>query len=119
VPYRELLNKIKTKKWLKEGEVKKYFQQLIDGIDYFHSRNVYYRDLKFNNLLIDADGNLKIGDFGIKQQHGSDGLLYTMYGPSSYVALEVISGRGYNGTSMDLWSCSIFFLMLLTEYLSF
>ncbi|KAJ4930442.1 hypothetical protein NE237_002660 [Protea cynaroides] len=48
-----------------EDEARKYFQQLINAIDYCHSRGVYHRDLKPENLLLDAYGNLKVSDFGL------------------------------------------------------
>lgn len=79
---------------LSEAEARRYFQQLIDGVDYCHSRGVYHRDLKVilnqhplrytgffflnkiliiicllslqpENLLLDSQGNLKISDFGL------------------------------------------------------
>jgi serine/threonine protein kinase len=50
---------------LREDQSRKYFQQLIDAVDYCHSRGVYHRDLKPENLLLDAAGNLKISDFGL------------------------------------------------------
>ncbi|KAL5718010.1 non-specific serine/threonine protein kinase [Ranunculus cassubicifolius] len=50
---------------LKEDEARMYFQQLITAVDYCHSRGVYHRDLKPENLLLDANGMLKISDFGL------------------------------------------------------
>lgn len=75
---------------LSEADAKKYFQQLIDGVDYCHSKGVFHRDLKVvlfvivqnllhsyfpdnsnccliqpENLLLDSQGNLKISDFGL------------------------------------------------------
>jgi serine/threonine protein kinase len=50
---------------LKEDEARRYFQQLINAVDYCHSRGVYHRDLKPENLLLDTYGNLKVSDFGL------------------------------------------------------
>ncbi|KAL0419479.1 UNVERIFIED_CONTAM: CBL-interacting protein kinase [Sesamum radiatum] len=50
---------------MKEDEARKYFQQLINAVDYCHSRGVFHRDLKPENLLLDAAGNLKVSDFGL------------------------------------------------------
>ncbi|KAF9604289.1 hypothetical protein IFM89_005615 [Coptis chinensis] len=50
---------------LSENESRRYFQQLIDVVDYCHSKGVYHRDWKPENLLIDSQGNLKISDFGL------------------------------------------------------
>jgi serine/threonine protein kinase len=61
----ELFEIIATNGRLKEEEARKYFQQLINAVDYCHSRGVYHRDLKLENLLLDASGNLKVSDFGL------------------------------------------------------
>jgi serine/threonine protein kinase len=61
----ELFDKISSNGRLKEDEARKYFQQLINAVDYCHSRGVYHRDLKPENLLLDANGALKVSDFGL------------------------------------------------------
>ncbi|KAJ4963531.1 hypothetical protein NE237_023470 [Protea cynaroides] len=61
----ELFDKIVNNGRMWEDEARKYFQQLINAIDYCHSRGVYHRDLKPENLLLDAYGNLKVSDFGL------------------------------------------------------
>jgi len=89
----ELFEIIATNGRLKEDEARKYFQQLINAVDYCHSRGVYHRDLKLENLLLDAAGNLKVSDFGLSaltEQLKADGLLHTTCGTPNYVAPEVI-----------------------------
>uniref|UniRef100_A0A8R7R3E9 non-specific serine/threonine protein kinase n=1 Tax=Triticum urartu TaxID=4572 RepID=A0A8R7R3E9_TRIUA len=61
----ELFDKIARQGKLRENEARKYFQQLIDAINYCHSKGVYHRDLKPENLLLDSRGNLKVSDFGL------------------------------------------------------
>jgi serine/threonine protein kinase len=61
----ELFDKIASRGRLKEDDARKYFQQLINAVDYCHSRGVYHRDLKPENLLLDASGTLKVSDFGL------------------------------------------------------
>jgi serine/threonine protein kinase len=107
---------------LKEDESRKYFQQLIEAVDYCHSRGVYHRDLKPENLLLDTDGNLKISDFGLSalpQQVREDGLLHTTCGTPNYVAPEVIDDKGYHGASADIWSCGVILFVLMAGYLPF
>ncbi|PKA53565.1 CBL-interacting protein kinase 23 [Apostasia shenzhenica] len=107
---------------MQENEARKYFQQLISAVDYCHSRGVFHRDLKLENLLLDSNGVLKVSDFGLSalpQQERGDGLLYTTCGTPNYVAPEVISNRGYNGAKADLWSCGVILFVLMAGYLPF
>ena len=60
----ELFSKI-SKGRLKEDVARVYFQQLISAVDFCHSRDLYHRDLKPKNLLLDESGNLKVTDFGL------------------------------------------------------
>eukprot|EP01018_Ginkgo_biloba_P023345 Gb_33333 [translate_table: standard] len=118
----ELFNKIAQQGKLKEDDARKYFQQLINAVDYCHSRGVYHRDLKPENLLLDAKGNLKISDFGLSalsQQVREDGLLHTTCGTPNYVAPEVIVDKGYDGAKADLWSCGVILFVLMAGYLPF
>ncbi|OIT30383.1 PREDICTED: CBL-interacting serine/threonine-protein kinase 10-like [Nicotiana attenuata] len=117
----ELFNKVAKGK-LKEDVARKYFQQLINAVDFCHSRGVYHRDLKPENLLLDDDENLKISDFGLSafvESKRQDGLLHTMCGTPAYVAPEVINRKGYDGAKADIWSCGVVLFVLLAGYLPF
>ncbi|KAK7401094.1 hypothetical protein VNO78_12408 [Psophocarpus tetragonolobus] len=118
----ELFEKIVNNGRMSEKEARRYFQQLIDAVDYCHSRGVYHRDLKLENLLLDASGNLKISDFGLSalsQEVRDDGLLHTTCGTPNYVAPEVLDDGGYDGAATDLWSCGVILFVLLSGYLPF
>ncbi|XP_020101159.1 CBL-interacting protein kinase 32 isoform X1 [Ananas comosus] len=118
----ELFDKIVNHGRMREDEARRYFQQLINAVDYCHSRGVFHRDLKPENLLLDAYGNLKVSDFGLSalsQQVRDDGLLHTTCGTPNYVAPEVLEDRGYDGATADLWSCGVILFVLLAGYLPF
>ncbi|PIA30173.1 hypothetical protein AQUCO_05700105v1 [Aquilegia coerulea] len=118
----ELFDKIARNGRLKEDEARKYFQQLINAVDYCHSRGVCHRDLKPENLLLDANGALKVSDFGLSalpQQVREDGLLHTTCGTPNYVAPEVVNSKGYDGAKADLWSCGVILYVLMAGYLPF
>ncbi|XXG50708.1 hypothetical protein AAC387_Pa02g4656 [Persea americana] len=118
----ELFDKIVNDGRMREDEARRYFHQLINAVDYCHSRGVYHRDLKPENLLLDVCGNLKISDFGLSalsQQMKDDGLLHTTCGTPNYVAPEVLNDRGYDGATADLWSCGVILFVLLAGYLPF
>lgn len=117
----ELFNKV-TKGKPKERAMRQYFQQLVTAVDYCHSRGVYHRDLKPENLLLDDAGNLKVSDFGLSalvESKRQDGLLHTACGTPAYVAPEVLSGKGYDGSKADIWSCGVILYVLMAGYLPF
>ncbi|URE26469.1 NAF domain [Musa troglodytarum] len=91
----QLSDKLEYLKRLDEREARKYFQQLIDAVDYCHSRGVYHRDLKPENLLLDSKGNLKVSDFGLSVLRKPGDLLSTACGSPSYVAPEVCTALVY------------------------
>ncbi|KAI3972313.1 hypothetical protein MKW92_035218 [Papaver armeniacum] len=116
----ELFDKIVHGGRLSETEARRYFQQLIDGVDYCHSKGVYHRDLKPENLLLDSQGNLRISGFGLGAlpEEGVS-LLHTTCGTPNYVAPEVLSHKGYIGSVADVWSCGVILYILLAGYLPF
>ncbi|XP_014503448.1 CBL-interacting serine/threonine-protein kinase 8 isoform X1 [Vigna radiata var. radiata] len=116
----ELFDKIVSHGRLSEADCRRYFQQLIDGVDYCHSKGVYHRDLKPENLLLDSQGIIKISDFGLSAfpEQGVS-MLRTTCGTPNYVAPEVLSHKGYNGAPADVWSCGVILYVLLAGYLPF
>ncbi|KAF7144620.1 hypothetical protein RHSIM_Rhsim04G0248500 [Rhododendron simsii] len=118
----ELFDRIASKGKLSEAQARKVFQQLIDGVSYCHNNGVYHRDLKLENVLVDAKGNIKISDFGLSalpQHFRDDGLLHTTCGSPNYVAPEILANRGYDGATSDTWSCGVILFVILTGYLPF
>ncbi|CAI0397521.1 unnamed protein product [Linum tenue] len=117
----ELFDKVARGR-LKEAAARRYFQQLINAVDYCHTRGVYHRDLKLENLLLDGSRVLKVADFGLSalpQQLRGDGLLHTMCGTPTYIAPEVISRKGYDGAKADVWSCGVILFVLMAGYMPF
>jgi len=118
----ELFDRIDMKGKLIEDEARRLFQQLIDGVSYCHEKGVYHRDLKPENVLIDTKGIIKISDFGLSalpQHLGNDGLLHTTCGSPNYIAPEVLTNRGYDGSMSDIWSCGVILYMMLVGNLPF
>jgi 5'-AMP-activated protein kinase catalytic alpha subunit len=60
---RDYLRK-KSNRKMTELEAKLYFGQIIDAVRYLHNKNIYHRDLKLENILIDYKKDIKIIDFG-------------------------------------------------------
>ncbi|RCV38807.1 hypothetical protein SETIT_8G171900v2 [Setaria italica] len=122
VPYGDLLDTIVNSGRMRECEARRYFQQLINAVDYCHSRDVYHLNLKPEKLLLDSRGNLKVSEFGLgalSQQIKTDGVLHTTYGTPNYVAPEVLEDGGYDSGTADVWSCGVILFVLLAGYLPF
>lgn len=116
---KELFDYIVDNQKLEEAEACKFFQELIDGVEYLHSQNIVHRDLKPENLLLDSDKNLKITDFGLSTVYSNDNLLTTPCGTPSYAPPEMLKGEEYHGLLSDVWSCGVILYAMLCGYLPF
>ncbi|KAL9550577.1 hypothetical protein MBANPS3_004658 [Mucor bainieri] len=97
--------------------VHKWFRQLTDAIKYCHTRGIVHRDLKLENILLDADDNVKICDFGFARFTQKNQYLETFCGSLSYSAPEVILRKKYTGPETDIWSLGVILYTLLAgEY---
>lgn len=97
----------------------KFFQQIISGVEYISKLHIVHRDLKPENLLLDFDKGIKLVDFGLSNTYKQGELLKTACGSPCYAAPEMIAGKRYNGTMVDLWSCGVILFALLAGYLPF
>ncbi|KAM7252761.1 hypothetical protein ACFE04_008270 [Oxalis oulophora] len=115
----QLSDKLSYVKKMSESEARRFFQQLIDAVDYCHNRGVYHRDLKPDNLLMDSKGNIKVSDFGLSALRKHGDILTTACGSPCYVAPELLANKGYNGAVADIWSCGVILFEMLAGYLPF
>lgn len=121
----ELFDAVAEHGRLDESRARLYFQQLVDGVHYCHSRRVFHRDLKPENLLLSGDKQtLKITDFGlssIKAQNASSELLHTIMGSPHYIAPEIITSAaaGYEGGKVDVWASGVILYGMLAGFLPF
>jgi len=107
---------------LAEADARRYFQQLLSAIGFMHSRGVVHRDLKLENVLLDATHRyVKLADFGLSARvvDGATDRLVTPCGSPHYAAPEIIVGLPYLGPPTDVWSCGVILYALLTGKLPF
>ena len=85
----ELFDYIVEKGRLMEDEARRFFQQILSGVEYCHRNMVVHRDLKPENLLLDSKRHVKVGDFGLSNVMRDGHFLKTSCGSPNYAAPEV------------------------------
>ena len=111
---KELFDYIVKRKHLTEKEACRFFQQIINGVEYLHLNNITHRDLKPENLLLTNKKRIKISDFGLSTKTSSYyQFLTTPCGTPSYAPPEMLRGDEYSGIYSDIWSCGIILYTML------
>ena len=89
----------------------------MSGICHIHNSGFSHRDLKPENLFLDERFNLKIADFGFSSHVGKNNgtLLKTRLGTESYMAPEILIGKPYSGSAVDLFSCGIILFIMVAQ----
>ncbi|KAL0952140.1 hypothetical protein HGRIS_008760 [Hohenbuehelia grisea] len=104
---------------MSESRARRFFQQIVSGVEYTHINSIVHRDMKPENVLLDDDLNVKIADFGLSNEIVDGSFLKTSCGSPNYAAPEVISGQFYTGPEIDIWSCGVILYVMLCGKLPF
>lgn len=118
-PNGEIFDYIAQHGRMTEPEARKKFWQIINAVDYCHNNHVVHRDLKAENLLLDANMNIKIADFGFGNFFNGKEPLATWCGSPPYAAPEVFEGKKYSGPQIDIWSLGVVLYVLVCGALPF
>jgi len=100
-----------------EKEAADTIRPIVDAIKYCHEMGIVHRDIKPENLLynsVDPSAIIKISDFGLARYYNDD-LMTTACGTPSYVAPEILIGKGYD-LSVDYWSIGVVLYIMLCGF---
>eukprot|EP00177_Eucheuma_denticulatum_P004316 GFKZ01007838.1.p1 GENE.GFKZ01007838.1~~GFKZ01007838.1.p1 ORF type:complete len:854 (+),score=82.36 GFKZ01007838.1:970-3531(+) len=100
---------------LNENHARRIIAEIVLALSWLHERNIVYRDLKPENVVLDGDGHVRLADFGLAKVLKSeyDYLTQTICGTTAYAAPEMLQSNPYN-VSLDLWCLGVFVYHVLT-----
>nr|AKL87250.1 mitogen-activated protein kinase 18 [Linum usitatissimum] len=106
---------IKSSQPLSNDHIRYFIFQLLRGLNYLHSANILHRDLKPGNLLVNANCELKICDFGLARttSQGNEEFMTEYVVTRWYRAPELLLSSDNYGTSIDIWSVGCIFAEIL------
>ncbi|KAI5291716.1 hypothetical protein KEM52_000085 [Ascosphaera acerosa] len=98
---------------LQTENVRDFMLQLIEAVEYMHSKGLYHRDIKPENIFLTASGDIKLGDFGLATTRSTS--FEACVGSDRYMAPEQYDppATGYSPAAADVWSVGICLLNVL------
>ncbi|OWR42784.1 ribosomal protein S6 kinase alpha-5 [Danaus plexippus plexippus] len=112
----ELFTHLYQREHFHENEVRIYIAEIILALEQLHKLGIIYRDIKLENILLDAEGHIVLTDFGLSKEFcGGESRAYSFCGTIEYMAPEVVrSGSQGHDIAVDWWSVGVLTYELLT-----
>ncbi|CED84833.1 camk camkl chk1 protein kinase [Phaffia rhodozyma] len=112
----DLFDKIAPNYGVEDNLAHFFFYQVLQGLNFIHSKGVAHRDLKPENILLDSFGNVKISDFGlcsVFRLNGQERTLSGRCGSLPYIAPELNEPGNYRAEPVDIWGAGVVLFTLL------
>jgi len=100
---------------LRDTHVSAYTRQILNGLIYLHERNIVHRDIKCANILVHANGSVKLADFGLAKEITKFNAVKSCKGTVYWMAPEVVNPKKTYGPAADIWSLGCTVLEMLTR----
>ncbi|KAL5477330.1 hypothetical protein EMCRGX_G024119 [Ephydatia muelleri] len=116
VPNGPIIDPITPEKRISEDKARKYFIDILLGLEYLHSQHIIHRDIKPQNLLLDIKDRVKIADFGVSEEvETSNSDLSRSAGTPAFTAPECLNATNssYKGWAVDIWAAGVTLYALL------
>ncbi|KAJ9081075.1 Cyclin-dependent kinase catalytic subunit, variant 2 [Entomophthora muscae] len=107
-----LMNSAKKTGYFSASIIKRFMRDILSGINFIHSRKLIHRDLKPTNILVAADFQLKLCDFGFCRAEDLECAFTPEVGTCYYYSPEVCLGRSDYGWGVDIWAVGCIFAEL-------
>ncbi|MBZ3889912.1 Sperm motility kinase 2B [Sciurus carolinensis] len=99
---------------MQEEEARRLFKQLACAIGYCHEKGIMHQDLKPENIMVDAKGNIKLIDFGLSTKFMAERKLNRFWDTLAYLAPKIILQKEYKGSTVDVWNLGVILYFMLT-----
>jgi len=113
----ELFRILRKRSTFPEPTARFYAACVISAFEHMHSKDIIFRDLKPENLLLDSEGYLKVTDFGFAKKIAS-GKTWTLCGTPEYLSPEIVGNKGH-GKGVDWWTVGILIFEMLSGFTPF
>lgn len=120
LPNKDLFFYVSNLKEINESNIKSIFYKIVKAVEHCHNKGVCHRDLKLENIMLDANNEPVLCDFGLSGLiEANDGKLNEFIGTKSYAAPEILRNEPYSGIKCDIFSLGVILFTLVFHTFGF